>query len=323
MIPEPDRLPASAADLIGISPAAGTLRREIAAAAADDRPALIMGEPGSGVSLAARTIHTCGRRGWRPFVCLDARLHSAESLDAELFEEPRDDAAPTRTTRLQQAGGGTLCLENVESLPSRIGRKLAGIFGDRSAGRSAATGVAPADVRLLATTHLPSPVSDGLATGLIVVVPPLRARREDIGLLTEHFLNRVAVRDGRPARQLTVEALRRLEHYDWPGNVRELAGVIEQACALDGGPRLTGELIAPWLGVETAASAGTDAGLLLKDMERKLIETTFARCCGNRERTAQALGIGIRTLSGKLREYGYPPRGGPGSNRPVRPQFAA
>jgi DNA-binding NtrC family response regulator len=319
MTPEPDRLPVAAADLIGVSPAAAALRREIAAAAGDDRPAIVVGEPGSGVSLAARLIHACGRRGWRPFVCLDASLHSAESLASELFEAPTDVA---RRTRLQQAGGGTLCLENVDSPPSKIRRTLAGLFGD-SAGSSASTRPGTGDVRLLATTHLPSRACEELRIALTVAVPPLRERREDIGLLTEHFLSRVALQDGRPARQLTVEALRRLERYDWPGNIRELAGVIEQACALDGGPRLTGELIAPWLGMETAVIGGAEGGLLLKDMERKLIETTFARCRGNRERTAQALGIGIRTLSGKLREYGYPPRGGPGSNRPSGPQSAA
>ena len=87
--------------------------------------------------------------------------------------------------------------------------------------------------------------------------------------------------------------------------------MIDSACSVEVGTHLTAEMIRPWL----AGNAGDgSAGTSLRQMERKLIETTFTRCGGNRERTARVLQIGIRTLSGKLREYGYPPRGGPGSN---------
>ena len=106
-----------------------------------------------------------------------------------------------------------------------------------------------------------------------------------------------------------------LKKYDWPGNVRELQNVVERACTVEVGGMITAEDLRAWLQNDSPEEANVEsAGMTLREMERKLIESTFARCNGNRERTAQILKIGLRTLSGKLREYGYPPRGGPGSN---------
>ena len=147
-------------------------------------------------------------------------------------------------------------------------------------------------------------------------LPTLRSRRDDIAPLTEHFLRRVSGREGKPPRSLTVDALHLLQKHDWPGNIRELENVVERACALDWGTKLNASMIEAWLTPREITEEEADAlpGLTLAEMERKLIEATFNRFAGNREKTAKALQIGIRTLSGKLREYGYPPRGGPGSN---------
>ncbi len=152
-------------------------------------------------------------------------------------------------------------------------------------------------------------------TACSIHVPPVRERLQDIGLLTEHILNHLAVVEGKPVKRLSVEVLKTLRSHDWPGNLRELENVIERACSLDETSLLTVETIAPWIARTLQAEPLEPSGLSLREMERKLIETTFARCQGNREHTARLLKIGIRTLSGKLREYGYPPRGGPGSNR--------
>jgi DNA-binding NtrC family response regulator len=147
-----------------------------------------------------------------------------------------------------------------------------------------------------------------------IQTPPLRVHPEDLSQLAEHFLYRLSVREGRPVRRLPLDALQLFRDNPWPGNVRQLENLIDRACALDSGSRLTAEMIRPWLLAPESVLGGFSAGLSLKDLERKLIESTFARLGGNRERTAAELQIGIRTLSGKLREYGYPPRGGPGSN---------
>ena len=145
--------------------------------------------------------------------------------------------------------------------------------------------------------------------------PPLRVRHNDIPLLVEHFIGEISLKEGRPPREVSTDALQLLETHTWPGNVRELQNIIERACTIEVGGSITADSIRSWLQNECDEDANVESvGMTLREMERKLIESTFARCNGNRERTAQILKIGLRTLSGKLREYGYPPRGGPGSN---------
>jgi DNA-binding NtrC family response regulator len=136
---------------------------------------------------------------------------------------------------------------------------------------------------------------------------------DDLPVLAEHFLQQCSVKEGQPIRRVSEEALHRLLTYSWPGNARELENVIARCCSLTNAPVISAEEIEPWL--EQTDESTELPGLTLREMERKLIEATFNRFGGNRELTAKALKIGIRTLSGKLREYGYPPRGGPGSNR--------
>jgi len=153
-----------------------------------------------------------------------------------------------------------------------------------------------------------------MLSGCTLHVSSLRERSADIGILAENILNHLAVVEGKPVKRLSVEGLNVLRTHDWPGNLRELENVIERACSLHDEGLLTAEMLQPWIARPVSEQAESSA-LSLREMERKLIETTFARCQGNREHTARLLKIGIRTLSGKLREYGYPPRGGPGSNR--------
>ena len=136
----------------------------------------------------------------------------------------------------------------------------------------------------------------------------------------EHFIGQISLKEGRPLRAVTSAALGMLESYPWPGNVRELQNVIERACTAQVSEAITADDLRPWLQDGATEDSVEGVGMTLREMERKLIESTFARCNGNRERTAQILKIGLRTLSGKLREYGYPPRGGPGSNIRIQSQ---
>lgn len=153
-----------------------------------------------------------------------------------------------------------------------------------------------------------------ILSGHVVKVPALRNRIEDISVLAEHFLAEYAVREGKQTLRLTPEALDLLKQHQWPGNIRELNNVLERCCAIETGTELHADTLATWI-EKPAEDEAEESGLTLREMERKLIEATFNRFGGNREMTAKALKIGLRTLSGKLREYGYPPRGGPGSNR--------
>jgi DNA-binding NtrC family response regulator len=148
-------------------------------------------------------------------------------------------------------------------------------------------------------------------------VPPLRDRRDDVPALADHFLRLSARRLGRAPSELDANALDLLVHYHWPGNVRELENLVTRGSVLLGETRITAEHLRPWLidPAGNAAVSATDAtpdgiavGMSLQDMERKLIESTLEHYDGHRVQTARALGIGVRTLTNKLRAYGYAPR---------------
>jgi DNA-binding NtrC family response regulator len=143
-------------------------------------------------------------------------------------------------------------------------------------------------------------------------VPPLRERLSDVPELVECFLIRAAARLGREPCQLDAAASQLLCEYHWPGNVRELENIISRASVLGTGSAVTADQLRPWLlaadGTDTKANEAMPVGLSLHEMERRLIESTFDHFEGHRAKTAEALGIGIRTLSGKLRSYGVAPR---------------
>ena len=316
-------------EMVGHSSAMHTLRQQVQAAAERSDCALLHGEPGSGIDLVAQAIHDSSPRAHRPFVKLDCSVLSAETLELELFGESRAvpfGQPPRQPGRLELADGGTLLLEQVQFMALPVQKLLVALIRDQRFEHPQSGERVRFDVRFVLGTHtdLPALVAKGLFRrdlheaihSCTLELPTLRSRKDDIAPLTEHFLRRVSGREGKPPRSLTVEALHLLQKHDWPGNVRELENVVERACALDWGTKLNGPMIEAWLTPRDLTEEEADGlpGLTLAEMERKLIEATFNRFAGNREKTAKALQIGIRTLSGKLREYGYPPRGGPGSN---------
>ena len=315
-------------EIAGQSETTVALRESVRHAADADGHVLIQGEAGSGTQQVARLVHLASRRATRPFIVLDCRVHSAESLECELLGEASaenfDATEVGAPGRLATCAGGSLLLKNVELLPVAIQKKLAGILSRQSYICQATGKQRPVDVRVMGATHADLAVlaQEGKfsatlyeqLSGCTLHVPSLRERSADIGILAENILNHLAVVEGKPVKRLSVEGLNVLRSHDWPGNLRELENVIERACSLHDGSLLTAEMLQPWIARPVSEQAESSA-LSLREMERKLIETTFARCQGNREHTARLLKIGIRTLSGKLREYGYPPRGGPGSNR--------
>ena len=314
-------------DLVGTTSAIESLRESIRIAADDERTVLIRGEQGTGTNLVAQGLHRCSRRGSKAFIRIDCALHSAETLEQLLVGDETGEEGYLTTI-----SGGTVFLDNVECIAMPMQRKLARVIQNRQFTSLATNVTSPLEVRFVAATHADliqcaaaGQFRDDLLSclsGVTIQTPPLRVRRADIPLLTEYFLNCVAVEEGRPCRLLTPEALEMLKNYDWPGNVRELRNVIERACSVDLGTELTPADLEAWMSHDDRKGE-FESGMTLREMERKLIETTFARCGGNRERTASILRIGLRTLSGKLREYGYPPRGGPGSNMKPRQQRKA
>jgi DNA-binding NtrC family response regulator len=300
-------------DLIGHSPAMQRVRTELRNLADDSRPVLVTGEAGSGVTFIARAVHSVRQGDRQPLITVRCSVLSAAAAEAALFgpsaapgEEPRG--------RVLVAGDGTLLIDDIDALALSVQASLAAALSRQASGSTPAIQVIAtthADLRLLAAKREFDSNLLACLTAHTLVVPPLRERRQDVAPLAEHFLAEHAAREGLAPKQLSTDAIACLQAYAWSGNVRELENVISRCCVLDTGTVLTAAMISPWLEGECAA-AGEVTGLSLREMERKLIEATFNRFSGNRELTARALKIGLRTLSGKLREYGYPPRGGPG-----------
>jgi DNA-binding NtrC family response regulator len=325
MSPSP---PAWEAMMVGTSPAMQLLRQRIAQAAPTGETILISGESGTGKELVARCLHAASARAGRALVGLNCPALSPQLMESELFGHERGaftSADAPRVGRFELAEGGTILLDEITEIDLGLQAKLLRVLQERTFERVGSSESRRADVRVVATTNrdLRAEVAAGrfrqdLYYRLNVVpieVPPLRQRPEDVGLLVDHFLAAAAERLSRPRTELSADALDLLAGYHWPGNVRELENLITRASVLGQGRNLPADELRMWLLEPTyaAVSSGDShgaitAGMKLEDMERRLIEATLEHFDGHRARAAQALGIGIRTLTNKLRLYGYAPR---------------
>jgi DNA-binding NtrC family response regulator len=315
-----------AVSLVGSSPSMQALRQRIGQLAPTAETVLITGESGTGKELVARAVHALSDRNQAPLVSLNCPVLSAHLMESELFGHERGaftGADAARTGRFELADGGTILLDEITEIELTLQAKLLRVLQERSFERVGSSRSVHVDVRVLATTNrdLQLEVADGRfredlyyrLNVLPLSVPALRDRREDVPELAEVFLCRTAERLGRPAAELEAAALDLLTSYHWPGNVRELENIITRASVLNGGGPIRADELRPWLleahgQQSTSPSNGLPVGLSLNEMEQQLIEATLERFDGHRAKTAEALGIGLRTLSGKLKEYGYSPR---------------
>ena len=310
--------------MIGGSRAMQALRARIAQIAPTPETVLITGESGAGKELIARAIHAASNRAAGPWVSLNCPALSAHLMESELFGHERGaftGADAARIGRFEAADGGSILLDEVTEIELPLQAKLLRVLQEKAFERVGNNATQRVNVRVLATTNrdLAAAVAAGrfrqdLYYRLAVVpltAPPLRERLDDVPELVEYFLQRTARRLQREPCQLDRSAHELLQNYDWPGNVRELENIITRASVLATGAAVSADEIRRWLGCETKtvdAEPTLSAGMSLESMERKLIEATLAQFGGHRAKTAAALGIGLRTLSGKLRLYGYAPR---------------
>jgi DNA-binding NtrC family response regulator len=317
--------------MVGDSPAMRLLRERIAQVAPTDETVLIMGESGTGKELVARCLHSASRRSARALVGLNCPALSPQLMESELFGHERGaftSADAPRVGRFELAEGGTILLDEITEIDMPLQAKLLRVLQERTYERVGSSELRRADVRVVATTNrdLKAEVAAGrfrqdlffrLAV-LPLTVPPLRERLDDVPILVEHFATTAAARLNRPPCCLTPDALDLLSHYHWPGNVREMENLVTRASVLSAGRNVSADDLRLWLidptgNAAPVAAAGqvTEsimAGTRLEDMERRLIEATLEHFGGHRAKAAQALGIGIRTLTNKLRQYGYAPR---------------
>jgi len=326
-------LPGRADDfgLIGHSPALRRALERAQHAAASDADILIEAESGCGKELLARMIHRLSPRRERPFIALNCAAFPEALLESELFGHVRGaftGAAVAKPGKFELAHGGTLLLDEIAELPLVLQPKLLRALQEREFDRLGGTRSLKVDIRVIATTNrsLETMIREGqfradLYYRLNVIpltLPPLRERREDIAELARYFAAQYAPAGLIPP--LSGEFLNLLQQHSWPGNVRELANLMRRAIALGSGE----------IGIEAIGSSELDgrespellhgvrkgqmrcnelrAGLSLPEVERRLIELTLESTAGNRSRAAEMLGVSLRTIRNKVREYGLPPR---------------
>jgi DNA-binding NtrC family response regulator len=332
------RVPAAAGDqrhastlvhMIGESGAMHALRQKVQQVAPTDETVLITGESGTGKELVARQIHQASQRAAAPFVGFNCPALSPQLVESELFGHERGaftGADAPRVGRFELADHGTVLLDEITEIQLPLQAKLLRVLQEQTLERVGSSVTRPVNVRVLATTNrdLLQEVQEGrfrqdLYFRLAVVpihVPPLRERREDVPALAEYFLQRAAQRLQQPPFPVDDTAVELLMSHNWPGNVRELENIMTRATVLGRQPTITADQLRPWLIAVPGGRAAEPptgpgeiaAGMSLQVMERKLIEATLEHYDGHRARTAQALGIGVRTLANKLRSYGYGPR---------------
>ena len=297
-------------DLVGASPALRDIHRLIERAAATPYPVLVLGESGTGKELVARALHRRSPRASGPFVAANCAALPDTLLEAELFGHTRGaftGADRDRAGLFEQAHGGTLFLDEVACLSSQAQEALLRVLETGEFRRVGADRPRTADVRIVAATNEDLEIAEHFRRDLFyrlnvlrIDLPPLRDRLEDLPLLAEHILARIARETGRAAPRLTPEALAALARHRWPGNVRELENALRRACALSDGPALGP---ADFSFLKDRAPAAPEEEPLSID---EYIRSVLVRFGGSLElqEIARRLGISRKTLWEKKKKFG-------------------
>ena len=286
------------------------LARSVAPA---DTTVLLTGETGTGKELLARAIHHWSPRADQAFVAVNCAALAESLLDSELFGHEKGaftGAVAQRRGRFELAHGGTLLLDEVGEMSPALQAKLLRILQERTLERVGGTRTVTVDVRMIAATNRelrPMVAANAFREDLYyrlsafpIHLPPLRERIADILPLAEHRLREVSRRLGKPIQGFTAEAAVLLQAYAWPGNVRELQNVIERAVILCREDRV----VPAHLNLTPPTAPVPPGPRALKELEREAILAALDTHAGNRRQAAEQLGIGLRTLYARLKEYG-------------------
>jgi two-component system, NtrC family, response regulator AtoC len=315
-----DAGPSAEDELVGRTPSMLQVFKAIGRVAPTHEPVLIVGESGTGKELVARAIHKNSDRAAHPFIKVNSAALSATLLESELFGHEKGaftGAVARRIGRFEQANGGTLFLDEIGDLDIDLQAKLLRVLQTGQFERVGGEATLQGNVRVLAATNrdLAARIAEGrfredLFYRLNVVaieLPPLRQRRDDIPLLVEHILTKLAHKYDWPHLALSSEAQTYLTAQPWPGNVRQLQNVLARAAILARGRVIGLDDVR-----EPASSSGTgesaSGSLLLRDLlaetERRAIQQALEQEKWNRTRAARLLGISRRQLFDKIRQYG-------------------
>ncbi len=309
--------------VVGNSPKMHDVIKRLQAIAPTNATVLILGETGTGKELAARAIHNNSPRKNKPFAEMNCTALNENLLDDELFGHDAGaftGADKPRKGRFEYANGGTLFLDEVGDMPLALQAKLLRVLENKEVFRIGSNEAIKVNVRVVSATHrdLEAAVAEGAFRQdlyhrlkvMTVTLPPLRERREDVMLLTAHFIKEFNAQHGKDVRTVAEPVRRAMMAYDWPGNVRELRNFIESMVVLDVDGVLglddvqDGQVLSK--ASATSAPAVGASGLVgrpLSEVERYYTEQALALTDGNREEAAKMLGIGERTLYRNIKEW--------------------
>jgi DNA-binding NtrC family response regulator len=279
-----------------------------------DSTVLITGESGTGKGLVASKIHQLSQRARRPFITVDCGTLVETLFESELFGHVKGSftgADANKIGKFELSQNGTLFFDEISNIGLEVQAKLLRAVEERKISKVGSHRVITVDVRIIAATNkdLTRAIKDGSfredlfyrLNVVLIQMPPLRERKNDIPLLTQHFLDKYNARLRKNLKGIAPEAMELLLRHDWPGNVRELENTVERLVVLSSGPFLelgdlafAGTILSP---------AGESSSLSLKDLERDHIIQTLQRFDGHKSETARALGIDRKTLREKLRRY--------------------
>jgi len=301
-----------AADIVSQNPTMQALLDQAAHAAKTNATILVQAESGTGKELLARWIHKNSAKHNGPFVAVNCAALPENLLESELFGYEKGaftGATNFKPGKFELAQNGTILLDEIGEMAPLLQAKLLRVLQEQEVDRVGGRRPIPINVRVIATTNkdLRKLIARGqfredLFFRLNVVplrVPPLRDRKDDIAVLASHFMKKYG---GIADASIDTETLELLERYGWPGNVRELENVIHRSFALRGRLKLLPADLFDH-SIDTPESSPTQAGQSVGEMERKLIMSTLEQTNGNRTHAAKLLGISLRTLRNKLREY--------------------
>jgi len=310
--------------IVGNTPQMQDVYKMIGQVAASDANVLIIGETGAGKESVAEMLHEYSSHSKGPMVKVNLTALPATLMESELFGHEKGSftgADRQRIGRFEMAHKGTIFLDEIGDMALTLQAKLLRVLQEREFERVGSSQSIKVDVRVVAATNkdLRAEVESGrfredLYHRLAVItihVPPLRERKDDIPLLTEHFLQKHRFTDAHAPARISEEALQRLVSYDWPGNVRELEHTVERAVVLARGGVITADNLAMEVDREIAIidlnqqlSAGTVLPELIVKVEERYIQRAMNRSDGNRHAAAKMLGIDIATLEKKLADHG-------------------
>lgn len=301
--------------------------------AQSDASVLITGESGTGKEVIARFIHEKSKRSKKAFISVNCAAIPENLLESELFGHEKGaftGAAGRRIGKFEESSGGTLLLDEISEMDIKLQAKLLRAIQEKEIERIGSNKPVKVDLRILATSNrnLPDYVKEGhfredlyfRLNVINVAIPSLRDRKEDIAPIAEFFIEKYSKANSMPPRPLADDALQKMMGYHWPGNVRELENTMHRAVLMAQGNVIDANAVtlqeapetgsagaepSPVMAGQASAGSGSElVGQTVAEVEKKLIVETLDHCLGNRTQAANILGISIRTLRNKLKQYG-------------------